>query len=601
MSSRNNQYLTVRYDAPRGPDTEQSISDRRLPDYDRLVQAVNARLESLNIEWRIKTWQAAVAAECLAGRDVVVKAQTGSGKSMCYYSLAMLHPGDCILVICPLLALMADQVRSAAALGIKAVQLSASTMRDDPNLLNKVRGGDYSMVLVGAEFTASDAWKSLIRDDRTGRRPSFAQSLRRIVIDEAHLVREWCVFRPHYRNLGLLRTRFPRVPIMACSATLPKGTLAYIHKSLHLDSPTILCDMPTDRPNITLFTAPIPKGQMESMAPLLELVPDIVETWDPELCGDDEWSPLDIPKTLVFIDDKNACCTLTTLLINKFPEHLRRSDAREVICEYHSTMSQKALNRNLQSLRDGICRIMVCTDAVGMGLDVPDIQRVLQWKVPQFLTVSGWWQRAGRAARNRQVEGIAIIYYEPSFAVEPGSPFLGRPDIEEEMELVHNAMTDPATSPEHNEGETPGTSARPKKKKGGLPCEAQLLWYINTKGCIREVAMHYLGSKAEPRAAFDEHEMGAPCCCRCYKESGNNPDHFDGFPVRTCTPFMDSEADAEPDAEPNVDDNVEKDAHNESQTGPKVKSSSKSRIRLAVRLALKIWRRQVLSEKQAPD
>jgi ATP-dependent DNA helicase RecQ len=191
MSGGKPQYLIVRYDRPHGPDAEQSLSDRTLPEYNTLVQAVNTRLESLAIRWRVRSWQAAVAAECLAGRDVVVKAQTGSGKSMCYYSLAILHPGDCILVICPLLALMADQVRSAMALGITAVQLSAATMREDPNLLNKVRSGEYSMVLVAAEFTASDAWKSLIRDDRTGRRPSFAQSLRRIIIDEAHLVREW--------------------------------------------------------------------------------------------------------------------------------------------------------------------------------------------------------------------------------------------------------------------------------------------------------------------------------------------------------------------------------------------------------------------------
>jgi superfamily II DNA helicase RecQ len=66
-------------------------------------------------------------------------------------------------------------------------------MKEDPHLLEKVREGEFSMVLVAAEFTGGEAWKTLVRDDRTGRRPSFAQSLRRIIIDEAHLVREWYV------------------------------------------------------------------------------------------------------------------------------------------------------------------------------------------------------------------------------------------------------------------------------------------------------------------------------------------------------------------------------------------------------------------------
>jgi ATP-dependent helicase YprA (DUF1998 family) len=528
-------YLVVQYDRP-GDETEQTISERRLPQYQSLVEAANARLESIGKTWKIRTWQAAVAAEVLAGRDVVVKAQTGSGKSMCYLSLAMMHPEDCILVICPLLALMEDQVQNAMKMGIQAVQLSAATMREDPDLLRKVREGEYSMVLVAAEFTATEAWRTLIRDDRTGRNPSFAQSLRRIVIDEAHLVREWRQFRPHYRNIGLLRTRFPRAPIMACSATLPEATLSYIHKSLHLETPTVLCDMPTDRTNISLFTAPIERGQLQTRAPLLELVPTEAATWDPG-SSEPEWDPMDIPKTLVFIDDRMACCTLKTELINKFPDAVRGL-AQGIVCEYHRTMSQKALNRNLRALRDGTCRIMVCTDAVGMGLDVPDIERVVQWRVPGWLTVCGWWQRAGRAARHPDAAGAAIVYYEPNCQVKWDSPFCGMPDSEDDRELVYSAIKEHAGDDDEDEEEATTTASGKRRKKGSLPCEGELLWYLNTRGCLREVAMHYLGSKPEPRPAFNEIERGAPCCCRCYKKSKTSPDLFQGIPVRKCTPYV---------------------------------------------------------------
>jgi ATP-dependent DNA helicase RecQ len=109
-----------------------------------------------------------VAAEILAGRDVVVKVQTGYGKSMCYQALAIMHPEDCVLIICPLLALMVNQVKSARGLEINAVQLSAATMREDRNLLDKVWAGEYSMVLIAAEFIGSEPWKALIREDNSG-------------------------------------------------------------------------------------------------------------------------------------------------------------------------------------------------------------------------------------------------------------------------------------------------------------------------------------------------------------------------------------------------------------------------------------------------
>jgi superfamily II DNA helicase RecQ len=174
------------------------------------------------------------------------------------------------------------------------------------------------------------------------------------------------IFRPYYRNLGLLRTRFPSVPILACSAMMPNMTLDYIHKSLHLETPTVLCDMPSDRPTISLFTVPIANGQIQTREPLLELLPSEAATWDPDQSEPAGWDPMEIPKTLVFIDDRTACCTLTTELINRFPENVRGL-ARQIVCEYHSMMSQKALDRNLQGLLEGTCRIMVCTDAVGMG------------------------------------------------------------------------------------------------------------------------------------------------------------------------------------------------------------------------------------------
>jgi hypothetical protein len=387
---------------------------------------------------------------------------------------------------------------------------------------------------------------------------------------------------------------------MACSATLPEATLSYIHKSLHLETPTVLCDMPTDRTNISLFTAPIERGQLQTRAPLLELVPAEAATWDPD-SSEPEWDPMDIPKTLVFIDDRMACCTLATELINKFPDAVRGL-AQAIVCEYHSTMSQKALDRNLRALRDGTCRIMVCTDAVGMGLDVPDIERVVQWRVPGWLTVCGWWQRAGRAARHPDAAGAAIVYYEPNCQVKWDSPFCGMPDSEDDRELVYSAIKEHAGDDDEDEEEATTTAAGKRRKKGSLPCEGELLWYLNTRGCLREVAMHYLGSKPEPRPAFNEIERGAPCCCRCYKKSKTNPDLFQGIPVRKCTPYVgDIHEDSDPDDRPGDQGDDGEDIPDSQQPTQAKAAPSSARIRLAVRLALRVWRLQSLSKHVRSD
>jgi ATP-dependent DNA helicase RecQ len=170
-------------------------SPSRLPKLVELVNAVDSRFIQLEKDRRIHRWQAIVAAELLNGNDVVVKSQTGSGKSLCYLSLAIHNPESCLLVICPLLSLMKDQVASAEEHGITAVALCAESMEKDPRLIQKVRSGQYTIIFVSAEFTApgNESWKQLVSQYRHGRSesPTFASRLEYLVIDEAHLIREW--------------------------------------------------------------------------------------------------------------------------------------------------------------------------------------------------------------------------------------------------------------------------------------------------------------------------------------------------------------------------------------------------------------------------
>jgi len=156
-----------------------SIQARSLSRFEEVILKIDTRLLELGKEWRIKPWQAAVTAELLEGCDVVVSAQTGSGKSMCYLRLPIVSPDSCTLVICPLPALMSEQVRSAAELGIRALHLCAETIKANQGIIKTIQCREFSIVFLTAEFTLMDneVSKSLVSEDKQGRLPNFSSKL----------------------------------------------------------------------------------------------------------------------------------------------------------------------------------------------------------------------------------------------------------------------------------------------------------------------------------------------------------------------------------------------------------------------------------------
>jgi len=173
------------------------------------------------------------------------------------------------------------------------------------------------------------------------------------------------------------------------------------------------------------------------MKPLLELVPDAVHTWKGP--DDSGFHPLSLPKTLIFIDDRSKCCTTVTQLQMLFPLWCRSDScnwAGEIIREYHSGLSSKGLQKTLALFWKGVCRFLVCTEAVGMGLDIPDIEHIIQWKLSDYLTMNCWWQHAGRAGRDPNIWAIAIIFYEPWYQLPEDSPLCGNRDEESEFVKV---------------------------------------------------------------------------------------------------------------------------------------------------------------------
>jgi hypothetical protein len=353
------------------------------------------------IEIQELEWQIAAAAEILCGRDTYVVTATGSGKTMCFQLALFARPGI-IVVISPLLALMDDQVSGAAQLGIKAVQISEKTIKEDPELINRVRDGEFRLVFLQPEFchASNGQWRKM-----TGLKTKFVESVFSIVIDEAHLIHQWRTFRTRYGHLASLRHTFNQASYMLCSATMMGYTRRFIHRTLNLGPNVSFIHRSVDRPNVYIAVKQIFEGTKDHRE-LYYLVPNGIT------------HPAEIPQTIVFIDSrpdaKQACDKFWALAP---AEWITVSHYRFVFCECSTVLSTKRRQMVMNAFRTGLCRILFATDVAGMGIDFPYVERVIQWRVGAHLSVSSVFQRLGRSSRRAGTQGVFILYYTKSYVI----------------------------------------------------------------------------------------------------------------------------------------------------------------------------------------
>ena len=198
--------------------------------------------------------QAEIISHVISGQDALVLMPTGGGKSLCYQIPALCRPGLGI-VISPLIALMKDQVDALIQLGVKAAFLNSSLdWQDMQEIETRAIEGDLDLLYVAPERFANERFLNLL--DRL--------SVSLFAIDEAHCVSQWGHdFRPDYRNLAQLSTRFPNVPRIALTATADGPTRQDIAENLSLaTAETFISSF--DRPNITyrVNSKSNPKQQM---------------------------------------------------------------------------------------------------------------------------------------------------------------------------------------------------------------------------------------------------------------------------------------------------------------------------------------------------
>ena len=313
--------------------------------------------------------QAEAVEASLAGRDVVVLLPTGLGKSLCYQvpALAESRAGaGTTLVISPLIALMHDQVKALVGRGVRAGALHSH--QGDEEQRDTVRSflrSELDLLYVSPERAAKESFRRMLARVR----------IARLAIDEAHCVSQWGHdFRPDYLRIHELRDIID-APAMALTATATPAVLEEIESRLDLRQP-VRVFAGLDRPNLTFAVSPLRTRDMRLTALRAELAEAGLEGRRGQGRG------------LVYCSTRK-----TTEVVAKA---LRSAGC--AASHYHAGRTALARARAQQAFEAGRVRVLVATNAFGMGVDLPDIRLIVHFQTPG--SVEAYYQEAGRAGRD---------------------------------------------------------------------------------------------------------------------------------------------------------------------------------------------------------
>ncbi|KAF6743050.1 P-loop containing nucleoside triphosphate hydrolase protein [Ephemerocybe angulata] len=344
----------------------------------------------------------------LKRKDVVVHAGTGTGKTTIAAG-PLFDPstaGMLTLMVSPLIALQNEQVETfKKKFGLGAIALnssnggcSISVLRvSNSQLINThdaLRNTKARIVLVSPEVLLSkDFIDEVLRDK------GFARRVLSVVVDEAHVVSHWgASFRKQYGELGMIRAFLPpKTPLVAMSATFPPRVRGDVLRRLDISLVDhISIDIGNDRSMVALAVRSI-HGTIVSHTDFDFTVPNSAT------------SPKDIPSTMLFSDSVMGSAPIIDHLEELLPENLKSTG---LIRPFSAGLTNEYREILLRDFKAGVVRILVCTDAAGMGCDIPNVEVVVQWKLPDKL--STFIQRAGRAARAEGTKGLAVLLVERS-------------------------------------------------------------------------------------------------------------------------------------------------------------------------------------------
>lgn len=314
--------------------------------------------------------QEEIVSSALEGRDTLAILPTGGGKSICFQVPAMMKDGICI-VVSPLIALMKDQVQNLDRRGIPALAVySGMTLHEIDVALDNAIYGDYKFLYLSPERLRTRLFRTRLE----------RMNVSYLVVDEAHCISQWGYdFRPDYLQIAEIRTLLPKdVPVIALTATATPVVAQDIMEKLSFRESNLIQGN-FERPNLSYVV----RKAEDKMGQLLKICSGVNGNG------------------IVYVSKRKNAEDLSAFL-----------SAHDISAEgYHAGLERGERSAIQDRWKSGETRIIVSTNAFGMGIDKPDVRFVCHFDMPDSL--EGYFQEAGRAGRDG-LRAYAVLLWNGS-------------------------------------------------------------------------------------------------------------------------------------------------------------------------------------------
>ena len=300
------------------------------------------------------------------GKDTLGLMPTGGGKSITFQVPALAQKGICI-VITPLIALMKDQVQNLRKRGIKALAIySGMTRQEILTALENCIFGNYKFLYISPERLDTDIFRTKLR----------SMKVSMITVDESHCISQWGYdFRPAYLKIAEIRELLPDVPVLALTATATPEVVKDIQARLHFRRENVF-RMSFERSNLAYIVRKTDNKTGELLH-ILRSMPG---------------------SAIVYVRNRRRTKEITELLNNE-----------DITADfYHAGLDDATKDIRQHRWQSGGSRVMVATNAFGMGIDKPDVRIVIHMDLPD--SIEAYFQEAGRAGRDGQKAYAVILY-----------------------------------------------------------------------------------------------------------------------------------------------------------------------------------------------